>query len=95
MAGKKGSLDPKRAALMGRVGAQVRLVNTTRQERSQAARRGWEDAWMRKADPDGKLSVAERARKAEALQKAHMARMTLARWGNRPATPQTKQKKAS
>ena len=84
---QKRTLDPERAALRGRIGGHQRAANHGHSELSQVARQCWEDSWMRRADPDGVLSVAERARRAEALQKAHMAKMTLARWANRPAKP--------
>lgn len=42
------------------------------------ARRGWYARFERQVDPDGTLPPAERARRADAAMKAHMARLALA-----------------
>ncbi|NJD65648.1 MAG: hypothetical protein FIB00_10455 [Chloroflexi bacterium] len=42
------------------------------------ARAGFLARFEREADPDGVLDPAERARRADALKRAHMARLALA-----------------
>jgi hypothetical protein len=48
-----------------------------RSARTHAARIALLDKFIREADPDNKLSPAERAKAAEHLRKAHYARMAL------------------
>ena len=76
------TLDSKRAALLGRIGGATTAARYSGEEMTRAMRAGLAASWERKADPDGVLPPAERARRAEALRKAHYARMSLARWAN-------------
>lgn len=46
-----------------------------RSARTAAARRGLLDRFEREADPDGTLTLAERARRAEMLRKAYYTRL--------------------
>jgi hypothetical protein len=43
-----------------------------------AARKAFADRFEREVDPDGVLSPAERARRAESARKAHFTRLALA-----------------
>lgn len=74
-------LSPDERRTFALLGAYTRLATTDTREMTAAARQAFSDSWMRKADPDCVLPVAERARRAEALRMAHYARMRLARWG--------------
>lgn len=74
-------MSPDERSTFATLGAYTRLAQCDPHEMTAQARRGWEDSWLRKADPDGVLAPAERARRAEALRLAHYARMRLARWG--------------
>ena len=64
----------------GRLGAHVSWAKTSdRPARTLPARRAFLARFEREVDPQGELSPAERAARAENALKAHMARMRLAR----------------
>jgi hypothetical protein len=68
------------AAERGRLGAHTSWAKTSdRSARTQAARSAFLARFEREVDPDGLLSPAERAARADHALKAHMARMRLAR----------------
>lgn len=68
------------AAERGRLGAHVSWAKTSdKPARTSAARRAFMARFELEVDPDGVLSPAERAARAEHALKAHMARMRLAR----------------
>lgn len=80
MAGKKKqqTLDPERASWMGKIGGNTTAARYGGYAMTLPLRAGLAASWLRKADPDGTLSADERARRAEALKRAHYARITLA-----------------
>lgn len=86
---------PEERRTFATLGAYTRLASTDTREMTVKARQAFTDSWLRKADPDGVLPPDERARRAEALRKAHYARMSLARWGKIEKAPQGQQQKAS
>lgn len=51
---------------------------TDRQAATAPARRGFMARFEKQVDPDGTLSPAERARRAELAMRAHMSRLALA-----------------
>lgn len=60
------------------IAAHIRWANTVdRAAAMEPARRGLADKFEHEADPEGVLSPAERAKRAENLRKAHMTRMAL------------------
>lgn len=74
----RNRLTPEQAALVGRVGAHESWARTPdRSARTAPARAAAWSSWVRKADPDGVLSDADRQRRAEHLRSAHMARLGL------------------
>ena len=68
--------DPIRAQC-GRIGAYVTHGRYDSREITQPARDGFLRRFLEEADPDGRLSPAERHRRAESLLKGHMARLAL------------------
>jgi hypothetical protein len=48
-----------------------------RTARTASARRAFDKRFEREVDPEGKLALAERARRAESAKKAHFARLAL------------------
>lgn len=65
----------------GRIGALTRWAKTTSTERTQqteAARAGLLARFEREADPEGRMSEADRAEAGERLRRAHMTRMAKA-----------------
>lgn len=82
-------IDAATRRQMGRIGGLTTAARTDPYEMTRAMRDGLAASWLRKADPDGVLPVAERERRAEALRKAHYARMSLARWGKLNTLSQT------
>ncbi|MBF6102322.1 hypothetical protein IU510_30345 [Nocardia cyriacigeorgica] len=65
-------------SLRGRIGAYESWARTEdRPARTANARKTFLDRFEREADPDGKLSPAERARRAEYLRQAYFARLAL------------------
>lgn len=64
-------------ALNGRIGALRRWAKTTSAERTaqtEAARAGLAARFEREADPDGRMSEADRAAAGERLRRAHLLR---------------------
>ena len=61
----------------GRIGGLTRAARYTPEELVRDARAGFLAKWEREADPDGVLSPAERARRADALYRAHMTRLAM------------------
>jgi hypothetical protein len=72
-------VTPEERALRSRIAAHVKWASTpdptAATERARAAAL---DRFEREVDPDGTLDPKERARRAEHLRKAHMARLALA-----------------
>lgn len=64
--------------LRAQVAAHTSWANThDRTKRTEAGRQALNDKFAREVDPDGVLSPAERARRAESARKAHFARLAL------------------
>lgn len=63
--------------LAGRIGGLTKASRYSAQELTAPAREGFLARFEREADPDGVLSPEERSRRAEALRRAHMARLAL------------------
>lgn len=62
----------------GRVAAHTRWAHETdRTEATAPARRGLMAKFEREVDPEGRLTEAERTRRAESLFNAHMARLSM------------------
>jgi hypothetical protein len=70
-------LDPRRAALIGRIGGLAKSARYDAREGTSSARKQFLDNFESKADPDGTLSPAERRRRADALRRLHFARLAL------------------
>lgn len=71
--------DPVKAAA-GRIGGLTRVARYDPQTLTRDARRGFDARFereVRAADPDGLLSDIEVSRRAEALKRAHMARLAM------------------
>jgi hypothetical protein len=69
----------KDRALMARIAASERWGHTGNRSAATApARDGLRAKFELEADPDGVLPIDERARRADALQRAHMLRLSLA-----------------
>ena len=69
----------KDRALIARIAAAERWGHTgDRSAATAPARRGLRAKFELEADPDGVLPIDERARRADALQRAHMLRLSLA-----------------
>lgn len=82
---------PEERALIARIANAERWGRTEDRTAATApARSGLRAKFEREADPDGTLSPAERARRADSLMRAHMLRMSLAaKQGRRRAREQT------
>lgn len=66
-------------AAFGRIGAHTRWARTAdRSTATAAARQGFMARFEREVDPDGVLSPAERAIRADHARKAHMQRLAMA-----------------
>lgn len=78
-------LTPEERHRAAQIGGLYRAATMDKVALTAASRRGQWAAWMRKADPEGKLSDAERQRRAEALQKAHMIELTQTRLAKQAA----------
>lgn len=64
--------------MAGRIGAYEMWSRTgDRTARTAKARAAAEDRFEKLVDPEGKLTAAERAKRAEAARKAHFQRMAL------------------
>jgi hypothetical protein len=90
MAGKKKTLDSERAAYLGHIGGNTTTARYGGYAMTARLRDGLEASWLRKADPDGVLSESERRQRADALKRAHYARITLASIQARQARSQMK-----
>lgn len=66
------------ASLRGRIGAHALHARYDARQTTAAARRAFLDRFDREVDPDGVLSLEERARRASHARKAHFARLALA-----------------
>lgn len=73
------SAEERKAA--AQYAAFCRSAQSDPREMTRKAREAQAQARAREVDPHGLLSPAERARRAEALRQAQLARMRLARWG--------------
>ena len=69
--------NPVKAAA-GRIGGLTRAARYTPDELVRNARAGFIAKFEREADPDGVLTPKERARRADALYRAHMTRLAMA-----------------
>lgn len=77
--------------MSARAAALERWANTSAADRAKFmadARARLMTRWEKKVDPDGVLPIAERRRRAKALEKAHMVRMGLAASKKRAAQKQ-------
>ncbi len=73
------SLDPTERAIAGQIAAAERWGRVPdRTAATEPARAGLRAKFLREADPDNSLPEAERERRADQLQRAHMLRMSLA-----------------
>jgi hypothetical protein len=71
-------LTPAERSLRARIAVHTSWAQTTdRAARTAPARRAALERFQRHVDPDGSLSEAERARRAEQAMRAHMARLAL------------------
>lgn len=71
-------LTPAERSLRARIAVHTSWAQTTdRAARTAPARRAALERFQRQVDPDGSLSEAERARRAEQAMRAHMARLAL------------------
>ncbi len=61
----------------GRIGGLTRVANEGGAKVSAPARAGFMAKFEREVDPDGVLAPEERARRADAARRAHMARLAL------------------
>lgn len=82
-------LSPETRRLLGRVGGLMSAATRDTAAMAAKARRGLWAKFLREADPAGVLSERERIARAELLQRAHYAKMSLARWGKTAATATT------
>jgi len=64
-------------ATLGRAGGYSKAAKYSPEELTGPARRGFWAKWEREVDPEGKLSEAERQRRAQALLKSHMTKLAL------------------
>jgi hypothetical protein len=71
-------LTPAERSLRARIAVHTSWAQTTdRAARTAPARRAALERFQCQVDPDGSLSEAERARRAEQAMRAHMARLAL------------------
>jgi hypothetical protein len=71
-------LTPAQRSLNARLAAHARWSKADPVDGTAAARKAFADRFEREVDPDGVLSPAERARRAESARKAHFTRLALA-----------------
>jgi len=71
-------VTPQERTLRARLGAYSRLAREDAHEMTAPARRSWATKWEQQVDPSGVLAPEERARRARAAMRAHMARLALA-----------------
>lgn len=90
---------PENRALIARIGAFTSWANTAdrsaRTAPARAASPASLDYWERKVDPDGQLSPADRATRAEFARKAHFARLALKSAQARQRRPGTRRPTAT
>ena len=81
-------LDPKRASLLGRIGAHALHSRYDSRDLTAPARAAFLAKFLEQVDPHGDLPEAERLRRAEHARKEHFARLALrsaeARRGRKP-----------
>lgn len=71
-------LTPAERRLVGVIGAEESWKNTeNRSARTEPARKAALERFEREVDPDGELTPAERAKRAEHARKAYFARLAL------------------
>lgn len=71
-------MSPAERALRARIAAHTSWANTTdRKARTAPGRAASMARFEKEVDPDGVLSPAERARRADQAMRAHMARLAL------------------
>lgn len=78
MAAKGAPLTPEQRSQRARLAALTRWAHENPTKNAKRGQAGLLARFEREADPDGVLSTAERARRAEAALKAHMAKLALA-----------------
>lgn len=71
------SRDPLVRRQVARIGGLTRAARYDGREVTSAARRGFMARFEDEVDPERKLSLAERQRRAQAAMRAHMARLAL------------------
>jgi hypothetical protein len=71
------SRDPLVRRQVARIGGLTRASRYDGREVTRAARRGFMARFEDEVDPERKLSLAERQRRAQAAMRAHMARLAL------------------
>ena len=67
-------------SLAAKVGAYTRAALYDGKEVTARARSTFRDSFLTAVDPEGLLDPSERERRAEALRRAHYARLALKRW---------------
>lgn len=70
-------LSPTERSLRARIGAYSLHAQQDPRETTKPARAAFLASFEREVDPDGVLTITERARRAAAARKAHFARMAL------------------
>lgn len=71
-------LTPAQRSLNARLAAHARWSKSDPVSGTAAARKAFADRFDREVDPDGVLTPAERARRAQSARKAHFTRLALA-----------------
>lgn len=71
---------PEQRKAVARLGAFSMHARNDSRVTSAPGRKAFLESFEKKVDPEGKLSPAERTRRAEAARSAHFARMSLKRW---------------
>lgn len=69
--------DPVTRRLTASIGGNACAAKHDGKTITASARRGFMARFEREVDPEGRLSPAERAKRAEAAMRAHMARLSL------------------
>ncbi|MGI5834970.1 MAG: hypothetical protein ACOX87_00580 [Chloroflexota bacterium] len=72
------AIDPRIAAIRGRIGAYTQHAMYDPKETTRKAREGFNAKFLREVDPDGVLPEEERVRRAEMARRAHFSRLALA-----------------
>lgn len=76
--------DPERVRL-GRLGALTQ--HATGKTNTGPARAAWEAGIIAEVDPEGSLSPAERARRADSAMRVRMTRLAMTRWAREKRAP--------